>query len=400
MSSSAGSNALSIPDHFVGLVLLDDEDSPFYLQIPLDTIESLCLKPRKYLRYLAWSILGVEGSLALDSDSDSISTDGGLDNGGIYYYITDTNSYQAVDLEVIKMRTSVPSEPTQSHNEFCTNLLERDGFCVWTGVAPKNGAGLHIIPFSRGSEWFQLIVGNRPNYSENVGDLDDINDIRNGVFASHMIHHVFDSRDIAILKTPNRYLSTKDIPPRNKRPNMTTSVTYPTNSRYTLQWLNPDDPAIHQVLPDNRDAAFMKGTTKPKPSDLLLHYNYGAAAVKWWGNGTETLRKLAQPPRPPVPAPSGPSRTTHDRMTVINKLHAARAAGRSGAGNAAAGPSTAGAATEEGELVDSKGQPKWDEDDVMLFFWGNSQAARERHDKKVQENSQRMEQWREGVPMS
>ncbi|KAF8523452.1 hypothetical protein BU17DRAFT_85740 [Hysterangium stoloniferum] len=366
MSSSAGSNALSIPDHFVGLVLLDDEDSPFYLQIPLDTIESLCLKPRKYLRYLAWSILGVEGSLALESDGDSISTDGDLYSGGIYYYITNTNSYQAVDLEVIKMRTSVPSEPMQTRNEFCTNLLERDGF------------------FEVPKQWFQLIVGNRPNYSEDVGDLDDINDIRNGVFANPLIHHVFDSRDIAILKTPNRYRSTSDIPLRNKRPNMMTSITYTTNSRYTLQWLNLDDLAIHQVLPDNRDAAFMKGTKKPKPSDLLLHYNYGAAA----------------PPRPPVPvpAPSGPLRTTHDRMTVINKLHAAWAASRSGAGNAAAGPSTAGAATEEGELVDSKGQPKWDEDDVMLFFWGNSQAAREHHDKKVQENSQRMEQWREGVP--
>ncbi|KAF8520597.1 hypothetical protein BU17DRAFT_75593 [Hysterangium stoloniferum] len=342
MSSSAGSNALSIPDDFVGLVLLADEDSPFYLQIPLDTIASLCLKPR---------------NLALESDGDSISTDGDLDSGGIYYYITDTNSYQAVDLEVIKMRTSVPSEPTQSRNEFRTNLLERDGFCVWTGGAPKNGAGLHIIPFSRGSEWFQLIVGNRPTYSEDVGDLDDINDIRN----SH--------------GTPNHYLSTKDIPPRNKRPNMTTKVTYPTNSRYTLQWLNPD-PATQELLPDNRDAAFKKGTKKAKPSDLLLHYNYGVAAVK-------CLRKLAQPPRPPVPAPSGPSRTTHDRMTTVNKRDAARAAGRSGAGNAAAGPSTAGAATEEGELVDSKGQPKWDEDDVMLFFWGNSQAARERHDKRT-----------------
>ncbi|KAF8523457.1 hypothetical protein BU17DRAFT_63749 [Hysterangium stoloniferum] len=394
MSSSAGSNTLSIPDHFVGLVLLDDEDSPFYLQIPLDTIESLCLKPRKYLCYLAWSILGVEGSLALESDGDSISTDGDLDSGGIYYYITDTNSYQAVDLEVIKMRTSMPSEPTQSRNEFRNNLLERDGFCVWTGGAPDIGAGLHIIPFSRGSKWFQLIVGNRPNYSEDVGDLDDINDIRNGVFATPTAHYVFDSRRIAIVKTPNRYLSTSDIPPRNKRPNMTTSITYPTNSRYTLQWLNPD-PATQELLPDNRDAAFMKGTKKLKPSDLLLHYNYGAAAVKWWGNGTETLRKLAQPPRPPVPvpAPSASSRTTYDRMTAINKRDAGRAAGRSGARNA-----TAGAATGEGDWVDSEGQAKWDEDDVVLFFWGNSQAVRERHDKKVQENSQRMEQWREGVP--
>ncbi|KAF8523455.1 hypothetical protein BU17DRAFT_63747 [Hysterangium stoloniferum] len=323
MSSSLGSNAISIPDNCVGLVLLDDEDSPFYLQIPLDTIESLCLKPRKYLRYLAWSILGVEGCLALESGGDSIGNNGDLDSGGFYYYITDTNSFQAVDLAAIKMRTNVPSETTQSRNEFCNNLLERDVFCAWTGIDPDMATGLHIIPFNRGSEWFRLIVGNRPNYSEDVGDLDDINDIRNGVFANSMIHNVFDSHRIAILKPSNG------------------------------------------------------GVMAQRPFES------------------------AQPPRPPVPVPalSGPSRTIHDRKTAINKRDAARAAGRSGAGNATAGPSTAGAATREGKLVDSEGQAMWDEDDVVLFFWGSSQAARECHDRKVQENCQRMEQWREGVAM-
>ncbi|KAF8495603.1 hypothetical protein BU17DRAFT_78499 [Hysterangium stoloniferum] len=378
MSSSSGSIAISIPNHCVGLVLIYDEESPFYLEIPLDTIKSLCLKPLKYLHYLGWSILGVEGTLALESGGDEIGTDGDLDNGGIYYYITDTDSFQAVDLEVIKMRTNVPSETTQSRNQFRNNLLERDVFCVWTGAAPDVGAGLHIIPFQRGSEWFQLIVNNRPNCSEDVEDLDNINDIRNGVFANCMIHNLFDSRRIAILKTPNRYLNTKDIPPCNERPNMATSVTYPKNSRYTLHWLNPDLPT-QAMIPDNRDATFKKRTKKAKPSDLLLHYNYGAAAVKWWGNGKGTLQKLAQPPRPPVPvpSPSGPSRTTHDRNTAISKRDAARAAGRSGTGNATAGPSTG-----EGRLVDSEDQAIWDEDDVMLFFWGSSRAARERHGKK------------------
>jgi hypothetical protein len=29
----------------------------------------------------------------------------------------------------------------------------------------------------------------------------------------------------------------------------------------------------------------------------------------------------------------------------------------------------------------------WDEDDVMLFFWGNSKAAKERHIKKQEEST-------------
>ena len=37
----------------------------------------------------------------------------------------------------------------------------------------------------------------------------------------------------------------------------------------------------------------------------------------------------------------------------------------------------------KGGLVESEGQAVWDEDDVMLFFWGNSQDPKEPHLKKV-----------------
>jgi hypothetical protein len=173
---------------------------------------------------------------------------------------------------------------------------------------------------------------------------------------------------------------------------MRETVCYPSRSRYTLQWLVTPDVYEGHVVPNNSDAAFKKHSGRPKPSELLLHYNYGAAAVKCWGHGTEVLQSLAKPrPTVPVPTPIGPSKTAHNRSVTIRKRDAARAADGGGAGNAAAGPST-------GELVESEGQATWDEDDVMLFFWGNSQAAKQRHLKKVQENTQRTEQWREGVP--
>jgi hypothetical protein len=49
-------------------------------------------------------------------------------------------------------------------------------------------------------QWLQLIIDNRPKHGENVKRLNDINDIRNGVFASSHMHKAFDSRDVAILK--------------------------------------------------------------------------------------------------------------------------------------------------------------------------------------------------------
>jgi hypothetical protein len=89
----------------------------------------------------------------------------------------------------------------------------------------------------------------------------------------------------------------------------------------------------------------------------LLHYDYGAAAVNCWGRGKDVLQKLANPPRPstPVPAPTEPPKTTHDRTAVIRKLE--EAGNLDGAGT--------------GELVESEGRA-WDEDDVILFFWGTS----------------------------
>jgi hypothetical protein len=109
-----------------------------------------------------------------------------LDDKGIYYYVAAAGSgtffflpmiavmcahgtlmacclsnedfSRAIDLEVIKMRTSVPSETTQTHKEFCTDSLDRDVRCVWTGADTRNGTGLHIIPYRRGSEVRSILL--------------------------------------------------------------------------------------------------------------------------------------------------------------------------------------------------------------------------------------------------
>ena len=146
---------------------------------------------------------------------------------------------------------------------------------------------------------------------------------------------------------------------------MKKSVRYPTGSRYTLQWLEHPNEFVQPMIPNNSDAAFKKNTGLPKPSDLLLHYNYGAAAVKHWGHGIEILQNRpnlpSSCPRMPVLAPTGP-------------------------------------VTSDGGMVESASQEVWDEDDVMLFFWSNSAAARERRLKKLSENTQRIEQWKGGIP--
>jgi len=119
-------------------------------------------------------------------------------------------------------------------------------------------------------------------------------------------------------------------------------------------------------------------------------YNYSAAAVKCWGHGTEVLPNRANPPCTPVsvPAPTGPSTTIYNRSVAIRKCNGLLM-------ELVLGIPQLGLIQG---LVESEGQAMWDEDDVMLFFWGNSQAAKERNLKKAEEKTRRMEQSRKGVP--
>lgn len=62
----------------------------FYLEIPIEVIQSNCLYPIKYLRYLAWSILHLEGTIfhagaCLQDDSEVV------DRGKYLFHASDAN---------------------------------------------------------------------------------------------------------------------------------------------------------------------------------------------------------------------------------------------------------------------------------------------------------------------
>ncbi|KAJ7729221.1 hypothetical protein B0H14DRAFT_3518366 [Mycena olivaceomarginata] len=72
-------------------------------------------------------------------------------------------------------------------------------------------------------------------------------------------------------------------------------------------------------VPNNKDAAFKKHSKKPKPSPLLLHYNYGVAALKWWGKVQSTYFQ-SDARRSSDRCPAGTIRRTHDRSLTTAKL--------------------------------------------------------------------------------
>jgi hypothetical protein len=89
-------------------------------------------------------------------------------------------------------------------------------------------------------------------------------------------------------QTPNPILGTDDIQSLD-REYIPEGAVYPANERYTLQCLKRVPQQLSAFIPVNRDAAFRESSDEQKPSGLLLHYNYGAAAVKVWGHGKEVL---------------------------------------------------------------------------------------------------------------
>jgi len=174
------------------------------------------------------------------------------------------------------------------------------------------------------------------------------------------------------------------------------SVMYPKDARYSLQWLEEN---IHGrlLVPNNTDATFKKYNRKPRPSALLLHYNYGAAAVKWWGHGDiELFEKHDNPARPEVPeeASLGPPKTLHDRTTAIQKREAAQNINAGDAANTTSGQQPG---DQPKGMEESRGEGRRDEYDTMLFFWGNSPAAMERHRKKEEATLEYMEKWRRSM---
>jgi hypothetical protein len=183
-----------------------------------------------------------------------------------------------------------------------------------------------------------------------------------------------------------------DIPDRYTRRVMGKGLTFPDNDRYTLQWLVTPPETSLWVFPNNNDAT-VQDQTLPKPSDLLLHYNYGAAAVKQWGKNVSVLTERPGVPRPLelVPAPMGPGKTANEHLRSIKKRNAVTS--KEGKGSRKRRKTLSGARDTDSDSV----QHSWDEDDVVLFFWGNSKVAQERRVREEQERGRHVKEWRDAV---
>ncbi|KAJ7505843.1 hypothetical protein B0H11DRAFT_1904416 [Mycena galericulata] len=275
------------------------------------------------------------------------------------------------------------SQTTNTRDNFRDLLVTRDRYRVFTAMAAECCQGTYIVPFSKGDAWLKQIIDSRiPEDGEVVSDLTSINEIRNGMLVANTLHPLVDQKKLVVLKTPNRILTCGDVPTSsNANQTLPDSVEYSTNPRYTLQWLN-GDPYLQSIFTNNKDAAFKKNAGKSTlPSPLLLHYNYGVAALKWWGKGPEYLITARTRPSPQMVSPP---KSNHDCAATTKTLEEARILG-----GADAGGST--------EIEDIDERREADAERLVLKFYTNTPAARRRRAQETAEKQDRMTQWRSDV---
>jgi hypothetical protein len=166
-------------------------------------------------------------------------------------------------------------------------------------------------------------------------------------------------------------------------------ISYPKNKRYTLQWLVlPSPPGILNIFPNNNDAAF-ENHRIAKPSDLLLHYNYGVAVVKQWGRNVKILEKRPGFPRPskPVPAPMGRKKEKKNHGASIKKR--AEATRQEGQGTSKKRKTRNSTRAQD---ADSEALPSWDADDTVMAYSANPKVAQQRRAWKEKKQKERMEE--------
>ncbi|KAJ7642551.1 hypothetical protein B0H17DRAFT_1104996 [Mycena rosella] len=381
-------------------LILSHSTDDFYLEIPIAVVRSNSVRPVKYLRFLGWCIIGILGTVKSDRTGVDMVNTALLQDRGTYFYVYDASDDDAalryaVDPDVIKARSHTSASDSSIRVRAAAlknSLLKRDASCIFTNKPPLFCEGAHIIPFHKGDEWFDLIVTNCPaSPDEDTSSLTTVDDVRNGMLLGVEVHIVTEAKQVVVLKTPNFVLDVNDVPPRHPRA-PTQNNKYPDGQRYTLQWLH-GSAEERAVVPNNSDATFKKHSHTPKPSPMLLHYNYGAAAVKWWGHGKSHLEISNRPtmPRPsvPVPAATGPIRTKRT-AAQLEASSLKRATGD--AGGSGSLPRDSEAARDE-EATDP--------DEIVLFFWSQNPAALERRKceaedqkREEEERASRMEQWR------
>lgn len=150
-----------------------------HLKLP----KTFAVNPLKWLRFLGYAIYGQEGHLSLSKNGQDIPDYTAAIEARLYYFVS-AGAPRLADVDAADVRTSVASSITSRRRDFRIDLVERDGTCVLTGDIESLCTACHILPHAKGNNYIVRHRG-RPR------DIDDINDIRNGLLLQSVFHTAF-----------------------------------------------------------------------------------------------------------------------------------------------------------------------------------------------------------------
>ncbi|KAH7886545.1 hypothetical protein F5I97DRAFT_1004534 [Phlebopus sp. FC_14] len=292
------------------------------LQIPYSDIHRLCLRPLKWLRFVAFTISGAHGDLSETQDGHPVNYDNTSDLADTYYYIT-TEQFHLVDYNALNDRVT-SSGLTPGRAGFRDNILNRDGSCVITRADSRICDAAHIIPRYKGDEYITFVVNDRRHlyheqqFPPEAQEL-SINTVENGLFLGVGLHRRLGLGMIAFLKTPNFAMQCDDIHRVETDPMPET--------RITMQYM--ELPTEHDPI-SPRDV-HMTGTGESPPPSILLDFMYGAAVVKRWPTDalSQMLKKRFEDFRNVTPLSGHSEGSSEESGNGYTSKHSRRKRGRS-----------------------------------------------------------------------
>jgi len=232
-----------------------------------------------------FAICGAHGILTAAPGGPPVDLDT-MDLFGSYFFVPQCpngTSLAFVDYRALEDRVASTVRAPRSVR-FRQEVVNRDDVCVLTGGIVECCDAVHIIPQSKGSEYIEEVVLSRRHlYPQPDIQINDINDVRNGILLTATLHRGFGQGRVAFLRTPNFVLGCDDIP------RVATDDVLDLPYRITMQRIVPD-PARHSFPEDD---ARLVGSENELPPAILLDFIYGVAAYQRWKIDDAIHRKLS-----------------------------------------------------------------------------------------------------------
>ncbi|GBE87606.1 hypothetical protein SCP_1102830 [Sparassis crispa] len=203
-------------------------------------------------------------------------------NFSVYFHVTPAELSRMFPLDPY---IAEPYCATGSTTEACCDGFRdevegRDVRCVASDSLARSCDATHLIGQSKGDIGIKVLTNARSRDEDKNDCIDDIDDIRNGLFVTNFLHRALASRGVAFLVTPNFAMSTNDVDP----------TLQPDEQRWTIHSFeavfNPDlrHNRVHNLLVPHGQALHLPVDRTSWPPGILFDAVYAAAVMKYFSH--------------------------------------------------------------------------------------------------------------------